>query len=331
MTVAIVLRTRDRPVLLARALASILAQTHQDWHLVLVNDGAPAPVDALASTYATAFGDRLSLLHAARPLGPDQAAELGIAHDATRLAGFVALHDDDDAWHPDFLRASLAFLGDGDDVAVASQGWLVEERMEEGGVVEERRREDFSKPHPLDLADLLADGQVPLICLLLRRTVLDRMRAAADRPLEYGAGFATALLLEGEVGVIPRRLGFSYRRDTRTGAYANRSEPDDAAERTRHRNRLLRALVAADPALLGLGPAIAAALAPEFAAIRERIDRNGGWGHGRHGDLQSRLIRIETAVEALQQSAGTILRPMQRAWHALGPPRRLLARLRGRI
>ena len=38
-SVAVVMRTKDRPVLLPRALASVLSQTHQNWRLYLVNDG----------------------------------------------------------------------------------------------------------------------------------------------------------------------------------------------------------------------------------------------------------------------------------------------------
>jgi len=38
-SVAIIMRTKNRPILLARALKSVLEQEYQNWHLYLINDG----------------------------------------------------------------------------------------------------------------------------------------------------------------------------------------------------------------------------------------------------------------------------------------------------
>ena len=327
LTVAIVLRTCDRPILLARALCGILGQTHEDWRLLLVNAGDPGPVEVLAETYATAFGDRLTLLHEAAP-DPEQAAALGLAHPHARAADYVALHDDDDAWHPQFLREGLGFLGaEAGYVAVACHGWLVEERMTDGGVVEEARQPGFSEPHPLELARMLGGAGVPTICLLVRRAALDRLRDAADLGL--------ALLSEGEVGVIPRRLAFTYRRGVRAGPYANRSARVERAAEIAdilRRNRMLRAA-----GIAGVVPALGVTLAPALQAVNDRLDRNGGWGHGRHADTQERLIRLEAAIATLQQRSERalgllaalelLLRPLGRIWAALERPRRWLGRL----
>lgn len=339
ITVSIVLRTRDRPILLARALCGILGQTHEDWRLILVNAGAPGPVEALARTYATAFGDRLTLLPAP-DAAPDRAAALGLAQAGA--ADWVALHDDDDAWHPDFLRAGLAGAA-ADHVAVACHGWRVEERMEADGVVEERREPGFSDPYPLELARLLGGPGVPPICLLMRGAVLDRLRRTGAIAGHDAAGLASALLLEGEIGVVPRRLAFTYRRITRAGPYANRSaglDRRDGIAAILRRNRLLREAASGAAGPAGIVPALEAALAPSLQAVQDRLDRNGGWGHGRHADTQERLIRLEAAVAALLQRSDRtldaltalepVLRPLGRIWDALERPRHWLARLRGR-
>ncbi|WP_368859267.1 glycosyltransferase family A protein, partial [Xenorhabdus bovienii] len=63
MSVGIVTRTKNRAVLLRRALESVKDQTYPHWQLVIVNDGGqPEPVDALVNSV---FGNdkRVSVIH----------------------------------------------------------------------------------------------------------------------------------------------------------------------------------------------------------------------------------------------------------------------------
>ena len=39
MSVDVIMRTKDRPLLLARAIRSVASQTRDDWRLIIVNDG----------------------------------------------------------------------------------------------------------------------------------------------------------------------------------------------------------------------------------------------------------------------------------------------------
>ena len=51
--VAIITRTKDRPLLLRRAVESVLGQTHADWVHVIVNDGGdPAAVEQVVAPQA---------------------------------------------------------------------------------------------------------------------------------------------------------------------------------------------------------------------------------------------------------------------------------------
>ncbi|WP_419730377.1 glycosyltransferase family A protein [Lichenicola sp.] len=342
MTVAIVLRTHDRPILLARALASVLAQTHEAWQLTLLNTGDPAPVDALVAVYRVAFAGRLVVRHETHT--PTLAELVPAPPVRDRPAPrYWALHDDDDAWHPDFLRLALGFLEHPErraHVAVATHCWQVTERIEAGGIVEEARGDAFSAPHPVAVSALLTGAVLPSICVLARAEVLAGLPAPA-----LAADLVLGLALAGEIGVIPRRLAFRYRRSSRVGPYANRStrpENDAPGLDIAEANQRLRELAAREPALLGLIPATASLLAEETRRVTALLDRNAGWGHGRHADLQERLIRIETALEALIPSesaasgfemAGPAARKriLDGVRRASLPPRRLLARLRGRI
>ncbi|MTA71693.1 MAG: glycosyltransferase, partial [Actinobacteria bacterium] len=63
--VSIVMRTYERPILLARAIASVQKQTFTDWNLVVVNNGGNrAVVDAVVEVArsSTPTGN-ISVLH----------------------------------------------------------------------------------------------------------------------------------------------------------------------------------------------------------------------------------------------------------------------------
>ncbi len=109
-SVGVVIRTRDRPVFLARALASVRAQTHGTWQVALVNDGgAPGPVDALLAPAGGAPAvppERLHLLHLDPGVGRAAAFNRGVAALQT---DFITCLDDDDTWEPGFMAALVAF------------------------------------------------------------------------------------------------------------------------------------------------------------------------------------------------------------------------------
>lgn len=100
--VAVVIPTRDRPELVARAIRSVLGQTLTALELVVVDDGSARPLpDVLASD------PRTSLLRNDVSGGVSNARNRGIA--ASR-APYVAFLDDDDAWRPDKLEIQVSAM-----------------------------------------------------------------------------------------------------------------------------------------------------------------------------------------------------------------------------
>ncbi|MBU2090763.1 MAG: glycosyltransferase family 2 protein, partial [Alphaproteobacteria bacterium] len=89
--VAIITRTKDRPILLRRAIDSVLAQHYSDWVHVIVNDGGdPAPVDGLLAGYMDAYAGRLVRVDNPQSLGMEVASNRGIAASASR---YLIIHD----------------------------------------------------------------------------------------------------------------------------------------------------------------------------------------------------------------------------------------------
>jgi len=111
----VVVPTKGRPERLARALASLVAQDRDDWHAVVVDDGAGEGLDVVRS-----LGD--GRIEALRSPGSGQvdARNAGIARARGR---FVCWLDDDD-WWVDPRHLSLLAEVPQDEFAFRA-GWIV--------------------------------------------------------------------------------------------------------------------------------------------------------------------------------------------------------------
>lgn len=172
-TVAIIMRTMDRALLLERALDDVLGQSFADWRLVVVNDGGdPEPVQRLVEARAERFRGRAQILSHRRRLGMEAASNRGLrAVDSD----FVVVHDDDDTWHPLFLQRTVAHL---ERPSCADAGVMVrteiryeeiDTRTDPPAVRETGRAIFWADLHSITLADLLSINRAVPISFLYRR------------------------------------------------------------------------------------------------------------------------------------------------------------------
>ena len=96
--VSVVIPTRGRPELAERAVRSVLAQSFEDFEIVVVIDGPDREtVDALRR-----FRDeRLHIVHLGENVGGSEARNIGVRFARGK---WIALLDDDDEWFPDKLQ-----------------------------------------------------------------------------------------------------------------------------------------------------------------------------------------------------------------------------------
>lgn len=102
--VSVILPTRNRANLLKRAVMSVLAQTHEQLELIVVND---ASTDHTAEVLACIKDPRLRIIHRQRNAGAAAARNAGIAVASGK---WVAFQDDDDIWFPHKLERQVAAL-----------------------------------------------------------------------------------------------------------------------------------------------------------------------------------------------------------------------------
>lgn len=111
-TVAVLVRTKDRPRFLRRALANIAEQTFTDYTVCVINDGGDKSATRAilqASPLAHLLeGDAPRLMLLTTGGGNMEAASnAGLAATDSE---FVAIHDDDDLWAPEFLERTVGAL-----------------------------------------------------------------------------------------------------------------------------------------------------------------------------------------------------------------------------
>ena len=145
-SVAVITRTKNRTLLLRRAVNSVLNQTHQDWVHVIVNDGgAPEPIDQLLKPLENRYSGRLIVIHNSNSLGMEAASNKGINSSQSK---YIAIHDDDDSWDPLFLSSCVEELESTPFPlikGVVTHTTTIHEAMTEKGV-------DFLYSHPFDVS-----------------------------------------------------------------------------------------------------------------------------------------------------------------------------------
>lgn len=116
--IAIITRTKDRPIFLKRALESVAAQTYDNYVHVIMNDGGEKElVDTLVAQQSERYREKIQVFHRAESSGaPDTLFNEAINKVTSE---YIAIHDDDDTWHPDFLQRVVDELDKGAQGAVA--------------------------------------------------------------------------------------------------------------------------------------------------------------------------------------------------------------------
>ena len=105
-TVAILVRTKGRPRFLSRALENIAQQTFTDYTVCVINDGGDEQATRAVIEASPLGSGRVQLLTTSGD-NMEAASNAGLAATTSE---YVAIHDDDDLWAPEFLERTVAAL-----------------------------------------------------------------------------------------------------------------------------------------------------------------------------------------------------------------------------
>jgi len=160
------------------ALESVLAQTYNDWEVVVADDGSTDETSAVAAR----FGPRVRVVRSEVNRGLAAARNLALAHARGEL---VAILDSDDAWLPDFLAEQVPLVT-GDVGIACCDAWLATPEGRTG----ERYGDRFGRPDgEVTLATLLRSNPI-FVCAVAPRAVVEaaggfdeRLRSVEDLDL----------------------------------------------------------------------------------------------------------------------------------------------------
>ena len=241
--VAIVVRTKNRPLFLRRAMGSVFAQTFSDFVVVVVNDaGEQPPVDAVVKEYADRAQGRISVVHNAHSKGREAAMNAGVlASDTT----YLSIHDDDDTWDPSFLDHAVKHLESSADHGVAVRTEVVYEHVDGDEITVDSREILASDLSQISLAEMLRHNYAPPISLLYRRDVHDVVGLYDETlPVLADWEFNLRLLSRFTVGFIDGPpLAFWHQRPASVGDEGNSvvtAQQDHARCEVEIRDRYLR-------------------------------------------------------------------------------------------
>jgi len=104
LKVSVVIPVFNRPAAVCRAIESVLAQTCQDFEIIVVDDGSTDTTPAAVAGFADS---RITLVRHERKRGGSAARNTGIR---TGSAPYVAFLDSDDEWMPTKLEQQLVLF-----------------------------------------------------------------------------------------------------------------------------------------------------------------------------------------------------------------------------
>ena len=104
---------------LRNCIESVLAQTYENWEMILVDDGSPDECPAICDEYA-ARDSRVTALH---QQNAGQSSARNRALDCPPKGDFVTFLDSDDFWHKDYLK-NLVELALTYDAEIAQCGYV---------------------------------------------------------------------------------------------------------------------------------------------------------------------------------------------------------------
>ncbi len=223
-SVAVITRTKNRPVMLKRAAKSVAGQEFKDLVWVVVNDGGdPEEVETIVQQSPVDLR-RVIIVHNPHSLGMEAASNRAIAASKSK---YLIIHDDDDSWKPQFLSRTVEFL---ENPPVPSMRGVIAHATRVSEVIVDDDYVDIIDTCPyqewvmtVPLYEMASMNMFAPISFLFAREVYDEIGGFDEAlPVLGDWDFNIRFLMKYDIGVIPEALANYHHRDyLKSGDYSN--------------------------------------------------------------------------------------------------------------
>ncbi len=219
--VAIITRTKNRPVTLKRAIESVSRQTFRDYVHVIVNDGGdPGEVDRLVDLCGDDARGKILVIHNPLSLGMEAASNVGIKASQSE---YILIHDDDDSLYPDFLEKTAAFMQEKGGLFCGVCTWmnLVKETIQ-GDSITTISEKLYSSIKSVSIGQMAVVNRLVPIGFLYKRLLHDEIGYYDESlPVLGDWDFYLRALEKHDIGILPQILARYHQRTSTQGIYAN--------------------------------------------------------------------------------------------------------------
>lgn len=225
--IAIITRTKDRAAFLPRAIRSIAEQTFDDYVHVIVNDGGDrAAVEEIIEREGSETKSRIKLFHRSESSNaPDTIFNESIDRVNSE---YVAILDDDDTWHEDFLLQTVECLDKDESIGgVVVRTDKVIEKLKSDSIEIITSERLLPDQQAISLYRQLIDNQLMTNAFVFRRTAYEAVgKYDESLPVVADWEFGIRFLQEYEVEFLDP--GFSlanyhHRQGAKDNSFSNHS------------------------------------------------------------------------------------------------------------
>lgn len=233
--IAIITRTMNRPLLLERALRSMMAQSFDNWHCIIVDSGDGDAVEKLLKRHEAALRGRVTHLRFTNPKPGMRGVPINAGIKASK-GEFITLLDDDDTWEPQFLERMIHALDHKPHTnarGAACRTRCIEESSVEDGLGELRTYDLNPDLCNVTLGAMAVVNRFCTHAFVYERAALDLVGLyPEDYPVLEDWHFNLRFLLHHDIMVVPETLtNYHFRPPEQNGAQAN----SQLAERNDHK------------------------------------------------------------------------------------------------
>lgn len=229
--VAIITRTKDRPVFLKRAIKSVSDQVYTDYVHIIMNDGGDiGAIDSLVAEQAKDSRERIKIFHREQSSGaPDTLFNEAIKKTTS---DYIAIHDDDDTWHPEFLLRTVAELDKGAEGVVVRTDNVYERN--DGNVITKIKTSRYMPDvQAISLYRQCLDNQLTAVAFAYSRKAYEEVGGYDDTlPVVGDWEFGIRFLMKYDVNLIDPGFALAF--------YHRRLEADNSFKEHDHRKNITK-------------------------------------------------------------------------------------------